>query len=111
MIRTYAVFQQLLAEMIGTLLLVCCVIGSGIMGERLANGNLALALLANTFATVCVLYVLIDLIQPISGAHFNPLVTLFASQQSPYLKCGFMLAQSVGAIAGALLANGMFELP
>ena len=67
--------QRLLAEFVGTLLLVCAVVGSGIMAQHLAAGNVALMLLANTVATVCILYVLIQTLGPISGAHFNPVVT------------------------------------
>lgn len=68
--------QKLLAEALGTALLLAIVIGSGIMAERLAGGNIALALLANTAATVGGLYVLIEVFGPISGAHFNPAVSL-----------------------------------
>jgi glycerol uptake facilitator-like aquaporin len=106
--------EKVLAEFLGTLALLCTVIGSGIMAERLAGGNVAIALLANTLATVFALYVLIEVLGPISGAHFNPVVSavmvwrkaLPASQLTPYV-----LAQLTGAVAGAWLANAMFELP
>src|SRR5436309_1450132 len=68
--------RRVLAEFLGTLLLLTAVIGSGIMGERLAQGNAAVALLANTMATVFALFVLIEVLAPVSGAHFNPVVTL-----------------------------------
>jgi glycerol uptake facilitator-like aquaporin len=118
--------QKVLAEFIGTAALLCTVIGSGIMAERLAGGNGAVALLANTLATVFALYVLIETLGPISGAHFNPLVTLwtlFFDQNRPvalikpalsamYSIAGcFILAQLAGAAAGAWLAHAMFDLP
>ena len=70
------------AEMVGTAALLCAVIGSGIMAEQLAGGNMAVALLANTLATVFALYVLIETIGPISGAHFNPVVSLVMAWRS-----------------------------
>ena len=103
--------QQIAAEFFGTLLLLCTVIGSGVMGQRLAGGNMALALIANTLATVCILYVLIELIAPISGAHFNPLVTLLVGTHHWRCKLAVITAQGAGAIGGAWLANAMFELP
>ena len=72
--------RKLLSEGLGTLLLLTIVVGSGIMGERLSGGNSAIALLSNTLATACGLYVLINLLGPISGAHFNPLVSMMAWQ-------------------------------
>ena len=109
--------RQLLAEFLGTAALLCAVIGSGIMGERLAGGNTAIALLANTLATVFALYVLIEVMGPVSGAHFNPLVTLVLwSKQAPALDrrgqtaLFFIAAQLLGAIAGAWLANAMFDM-
>ena len=74
--RTPSLPQKLLAELAGTAALLCAVIGSGIMAERLSGGNNGVALLANTLATVFALYVLIETLGPVSGAHFNPLVTL-----------------------------------
>ncbi|WP_395685192.1 aquaporin [Caenimonas koreensis] len=110
--------RALLAEFIGTGILLCAVIGSGIMAERLSGGNVGVALLANTLATVFILYVLIEVLGPISGAHFNPVVTIvLATRQaaSAYdrftLPALFFAAQLAGAIAGAALANAMFDLP
>lgn len=103
-----------LAEALGALLLTACVVGSGIMGERLAAGNAAVALLANTAATVAILAALISTLGPISGAHFNPVVSLVAWQRRQ-LDAGttleYVIAQVVGCCAGAVLANLMFELP
>jgi len=106
--------KRLLAESLGTMLLLAIVIGSGIMGERLAGGNLALALLANTLATVGGLYVLIEVFGPVSGAHFNPAVSLVMAARKalawPELP-PYVLAQLLGATLGAWLAHAMFELP
>jgi len=106
--------KRLLAEGLGTLLLLAVVIGSGIMGERLAGGNLAVALLANTLATVGGLYTLIELFGPISGAHFNPAVSLVMAGRR-LLRWGdlapYVLAQLLGAVLGAWLAHAMFDLP
>ncbi len=102
------------AEFIGALLLTAAVIGSGIMGERLAGGNAAIALLANTFATVAVLATLIAALGPISGAHFNPVVTLTAlwRRELPAGRAiAYVSVQVLGCCVGALLANAMFELP
>ena len=114
--------KQLFAEFIGTAALLCAVIGSGIMAERLSGGNVGVALIANTLATVFALFVLIEILGPISGAHFNPLVTLvvhFRTRSNSTLAgiftaqaaILFIAAQLLGAIAGAWLANAMFELP
>lgn len=113
--------RQLFAEFLGTATLLCAVVGSGIMAERLSGGNNGLALLANTLATVFALYVLIELLGPVSGAHFNPLVTLGflfrASKDAAAQRIRvstalfFIAAQLLGAVAGAWLANAMFELP
>jgi glycerol uptake facilitator-like aquaporin len=110
--------QQLLAEFVGTAALLCAVIGSGIMAERLSAGNTGVVLLANTLATVFALYVLIDVLGPVSGAHFNPLVTLVLwsktvhdHKQPAYLALLFIAAQLLGAVAGAWLANAMFDMP
>ena len=106
--------RALAAEFIGALLLTAAVVGSGIMGERLAGGNAAVALLANTGATVAALATLIAVFGPISGAHFNPVVTLTALWQRQ-LTAGQSIAyvglQITGCCAGAVLANLMFELP
>ena len=114
--------NQLLAEFLGTAALLCAVIGSGIMAERLSGGNMGVALIANTLATVFALYVLIEILGPISGAHFNPAVTLVdtfknrhkmavAGVSYAYIAILFISFQLLGAIAGAWLANAMFELP
>ncbi|MDI9334885.1 MAG: MIP/aquaporin family protein [Cytophagales bacterium] len=104
--------QKAFAEFLGTLLLLCTVIGSGIMAERLAGGNVAMALLGNTLATVFILYVLIETLGGISGAHFNPLVSLVVLRHtSKPLLAYYVIAQSLGAMAGAWLAHAMFDLP
>jgi len=106
--------RELAAEFIGALLLTAAVVGSGIMGERLAGGNAAIALLANTAATVAALATLIAVFGPISGAHFNPVVTLvamFQRQVSLPRTLAFLGAQVAGCCVGAMLANVMFELP
>lgn len=104
-----ATWRALLAEYLGTTGLLCAVIGSGIMAERLAGGNAALALLANTLATVFALYVLIETLGPVSGAHFNPLVSLVLGLRGRRL-LGTVTAQLLGAISGAWLAHAMFGL-
>jgi len=106
--------RRLAAEAVGTALLVATVVGSGIMAERLAGGNVALALLANTLATGAVLVVLITVLGPISGAHLNPAVTLAftALRQFPQADVlPFLGVQIAGGIAGTALAHLMFELP
>jgi glycerol uptake facilitator-like aquaporin len=106
--------QRLLAEGLGTALLLAIVIGSGIMAERLSGGNVAVALLANTVATVWGLYVLIEVFGPVSGAHFNPAVSLVMAARgelAPRLALPYIGAQLLGAMLGAALANAMFELP
>ena len=102
------------AEGLGAALLTATVVGSGIMAERLAGGNAAVALLANTGATVAALATLIALFGPISGAHFNPVVTLNAlmrSETKANRAFYYVIAQIAGCCAGAMLANLMFELP
>jgi glycerol uptake facilitator-like aquaporin len=106
--------RRLAAELLGSLLLTATVIGSGIMAEQLAQGNLAIALLANTAATVATLSALIALLGPISGAHFNPAVSLVATieRQMPWRETlAYAIAQILGCCLGALLAHSMFELP
>ena len=101
------------AEALGSLLLAAAVVGSGIMGERLAGGNAAIALLANTGATVAVLAVIIRLFAAVSGAHFNPVVTLVVTLQRRIAARDavlYVLAQVTGCCAGTLLAHAMFEL-
>lgn len=105
--------NRLLAEGLGTALLLAIVIGSGIMAERLAQGNVAIALLANTLATVWGLYVLIEVFGPLSGAHFNPAVSAVMALrgQLPWpLLLPYVGAQLAGAVAGAWLAHGMFDM-
>jgi len=109
--------HQLLAEFFGTAALLCAVIGSGIMAERLSGGNTAIALLANTLATVFALYVLIEVLGPVSGAHFNPLVTLVLWRKNTLADEGqtqeamfFIATQLLGAVAGAWLAHAMFDM-
>jgi glycerol uptake facilitator-like aquaporin len=102
------------AEFLGTAFLVAAVVGSGIMGERLAGGNVAIALLANTIATGTALVALILTFRPVSGAHFNPAVTLAdASQRGlPWSEVpGYVIAQVVGAFVGVACAHLMFALP
>ena len=102
------------AEALGTALLLAGVVGSGIMGDMLANGNDAIALLGNTLATGAILVVLILVFGPISGAHFNPavsLVFLLRKQIGAVTFVSYVIAQVAGAIAGAMLAHGMFDLP
>lgn len=99
------------AEAVGTALLLAAVVGSGIMGERLAGGNVALALLANAFATGAALVALIHTFGPVSGAHFNPVVTLaFAVRNALSWKQagGYLVAQLAGAFAGVAVAHLMF---
>jgi glycerol uptake facilitator-like aquaporin len=107
-------FRAPLAEFIGTGGLVAAVVGSGIMGERLAEGNMAIALMANAVTTGLALYLLISLLAPVSGAHFNPAVTIaealrrrFAWRRVP----PYLAVQFAGAIAGVFLAHAMFDLP
>ena len=104
--------QRLAAEALGTGLLLATVIGSGIMGERLAGGNVALALLGNTLATGAMLVVLITMFGPISGAHFNPAVTAaFALRReiAPGDATGYFVAQVAGGIVGVFIAHAMFD--
>jgi len=102
-----------LSEFTGTTILLATVIGSGIMGETLANGNAAIALLGNTIATGAILYVLITIFGPISGAHFNPTVTLamlIAKRITAKDAIIFIILQILGAGLGVLIAYGMFDL-
>ena len=106
--------RLLFSEWLGTFFLVVVVIGSGIMAERLAGGNIALALLGNTLATGAILVVIILVFGPISGAHFNPAVTLvFLLRKEIDSKTAlfYSLVQILGGITGALVAHIMFELP
>lgn len=106
--------QRLFGELLGTALLLAVVIGSGLMAERLSGGNVAVALLANTLATVGGLYVLIEVFGPVSGAHFNPAVSLAMALRGelPWARlAGYVPAQLLGAALGAVLAHAMFDLP
>jgi glycerol uptake facilitator-like aquaporin len=106
--------QRLAAETLGAALLLAIVVGSGIMAERLAGGNEAVALLGNTLATAAGLFVLILIFGPVSGAHFNPAVTLvFALRReiAPGTAAAYAGAQFVGAVCGVALAHVMFDLP
>lgn len=106
--------RRLAAEALGTALLLVAVVGSGIMAERLANGNDALALLCNTIATGAALVVLITVFAPLSGAHFNPAVTLYFAirREIGWRDVPFYIAvQIVSAIAGVWLAHAMFAMP
>lgn len=109
--------RAVLAEFFGTAMLLCAVIGSGIMAQRLSGGNTAVALLANTLATVFALYALIEVLGPVSGAHFNPVVTLAMAglgllpHRKPWAAATlYVTVQLAGAVAGAWLAHAMFDL-
>ena len=105
--------RKLGGEALGTALLLATVIGSGIMAERLAGGNAAIALLANTLATVGGLYILIEVFGPISGAHFNPAVSAMMACRGDLPRSAllpYVAAQLLGAMLGAWLANAMFDL-
>lgn len=106
--------RRLIAEWLGTFSLLATVVGSGIMAERLADGNIAIALLGNTIPTGAILVVLIMVFGPISGAHFNPAVTLCFSlrrELEPSLAALYVGAQVVGGICGVLAAHIMFDNP
>lgn len=106
--------QKLVAEAIGTTLLVATVVGSGIMAETLASGNIALALLGNTIATGAILFVLITIFGPVSGAHFNPVVSIvFALRRELGFGelAAFTVVQIAGGVVGTLLAHAMFDQP
>ena len=106
--------RRLAAEGIGSLFLAATVVGSGVMAERLAEGNQAIALLANTGATVAVLATLIALLAPVSGAHFNPAVSVIQGIRGSlaWREAGaYMIVQIAGGCLGAILAHAMFDLP
>jgi glycerol uptake facilitator-like aquaporin len=106
--------RRLAAELLGSALLAATVIGSGVMAQNLAGGNAAVALLANTGATVAVLAVLIALLAPVSGAHFNPAVSMVQALRHlmTWREAGlYMIIQVLGCCFGAILAHAMFGLP
>lgn len=106
--------RKLTGEAIGSFLLFVTVVGSGIMAERLAGGNVAVALLGNTFATGAMLFVLITMLGPVSGAHFNPVVTLVMRLRGEVQTAeaiGYVAVQLVGGILGVWAAHAMFDLP
>lgn len=105
--------RRYVAELVGTAALLCAVVGSGIMAENLSAGNNGVALIANTLATVFALYVLIEAFAPISGAHFNPAVSLVMAYRQDLAReqlFGYIAAQLIGAVLGAWLAHAMFDL-
>jgi glycerol uptake facilitator-like aquaporin len=111
---TYSTVQRLASEAIGSSILVATVVGSGIMGETLAGGSVGLALLANAIATGAMLFVLVTVLGPVSGAHFNPIVSgVFALRgEIGWRQAGcYAVAQIGGAIMGTVLAHAMFALP
>ncbi len=108
-----SISRKLFAELLGTALLLAVVIGSGVMAERLSGGNVAIALLANTLATVGGLYILIEVFGPVSGAHFNPAVSVVMAWRGE-LPAGALLpyiaVQLIGAMLGAWLVHAMFDM-
>jgi glycerol uptake facilitator-like aquaporin len=111
--ETFSASRRVLAEGLGTAILVATVVGSGIMAERLAGGNQAIALLGNTIPTGAILVVLITVLGPVSGAHFNPAVSLVFAWRSELSRgdvIPYILAQCLGGIAGTVLAHLMFDL-
>jgi glycerol uptake facilitator-like aquaporin len=112
--HTESLPRRALAEGLGSALLAATVVGSGIMAQRLAGGNDAVALLANTGATVAILYTLIALLGPVSGAHFNPAVSVIEALRGRHLwrdACVYTALQILGCCFGAILAHLMFVLP
>jgi glycerol uptake facilitator-like aquaporin len=110
----YGLGQRTVAELLGTLLLLATVVGSGIMAERLAGGNQAIALLGNTIPTGAMLVVLILIFGPVSGAHFNPVVTLVFASRGEARRgevIAYIPAQIIGAVLGVWLAHAMFAEP
>ena len=101
--------RALAAEFVGSLILFATVVGSGVMAERLADGNVAVALIGNTGATGAVLFVLITLLGPISGAHFNPAVTVMLGVRRDWLP--YLAAQLLGGVLGVLIVHAMFDMP
>ena len=113
-LQAFSTSRRLTGEALGTALLLAIVIGSGIMGERLSGGNVAIALLGNTLATGAGLVVLITIFGPLSGAHFNPAVTLVFALRREIgwgMASAYALAQVAGAVLGVLAAHAMFAEP
>jgi len=113
-VASSSIARRLASETLGTALLLAVVVGSGIMGERLSGGNVAVALLANALATGAALVVLIEVFGMISGAHFNPVVSLVFALRRELgwgLFAGYVVAQVIGAIAGVWAAHAMFAEP
>lgn len=111
---SHSATQRIAAEVVGSAILVAAVIGSGIMAQSLSGGNAAIALLANTIATGAILYVLITALGPVSGAHFNPAVSLVFAMRREItwaVAVAFTAAQVAGGIGGAILAHAMFDQP
>jgi glycerol uptake facilitator-like aquaporin len=111
---TFSNTQRLAAEALGTCLLVTAVVGSGIMAAKLSGGNQAVALLCNTIPTGAILYVLITILGPVSGAHFNPAVTAIFRMRGEIatsLAASYVAAQIAGGCLGTLTAHAMFDLP
>src|SRR6202007_2514711 len=114
MTNAFPLRTVLLAEAVGSMLLFATVIGSGIMAEKLAGGNVAVALLGNTLATGAILFVLITMLGPVSGAHFNPAVSLvfrLRGELTSGASLAYVLAQLGGGILGVWAAHVMFGLP
>lgn len=110
---TFSVWRRLAAEGLGAAMLLAIVVGSGVMGESLAAGNTAIALLGNTVATGAGLVFLIMIFGPISGAHFNPAVTLaflLRREISPPLAAAYVAVQAIGGVVGVMIAHAMFDL-
>lgn len=109
----YTVKQKLISEFIGSMMLLIVIVGSGIMGEKLAGGNIAVALLANALATGAGLFVLINIFGPISGAHFNPIVSIssyFDKKLNRNELLGYISMQVAGAVLGVWLIHVIFDL-
>jgi len=107
-----SIARKLVAEALGTAFLLAAVVGSGIMAERLAGGNIGIALLANTIATGAALVVLITIFGPLSGAHFNPAVSLYFALRkeiTPGLTLAYVAVQVIGAVLGVYVAHAMFD--
>lgn len=113
MIRPFPLSRRLAAEALGTCLLVATVVGSGVMADGMAQGNDAIALLGNTLATGAILFVLITIFADLSGAHFNPAVTLgfvLRRELRPAHAAAYVVVQVLGGVAGTILAHAMFDL-